>query len=219
MDDKYGEMIILYTWYIVVNTMGSFQSPRVQLLVQSQREQRGSRMKQKPSIGCCYGDKGVLKNSFSCILFLSLSIFYVLLVSLGVPITPVIERPQWLPVGNLKCQKVLQKTRVGSGFTSGVRRATWKAAYHWWVYLWLFSFSLRYQKKTIYAEKSGKGDLTSSEILYNLISSSAFRFTGSSFLSWRTLFLSGIPFTQGSNNSAGLGNSLGSLHSKIGTRP
>lgn len=219
MDDKYGEMIILHTRYIVVSTMGSFQSPCVQLLIQSQKEKRGSRIKQKPSIGGCYGDKGVLKNSFSCILFLSLWVFYVLLVSLGIPITPGIERPWWLPVGNLKCQKVLQKTRARSVLTSGVRCATWKGACHWWVYLWLFSFSLRYQKKIICDEKSGKGDLTSSEILYNLISPSAFRFTGSSFLGWRTLFLSRISCTRGSNNSAGLGNSVSSLPSKPGTRP
>lgn len=72
---------------------------------------------------------------------------------------------------------------AATGLTSGVRLATWQAAYHWWVYLWLFSFSLRYQKKIIYAEKSGKGALTSSEILDYFISPFAFRFIGSSFLS------------------------------------
>lgn len=93
MDDKQEEMIILHPWYIVVSTMGSFQSLGVQLLIQSQKEQRRSRMKQKTSIEGCYGKKEILKNSFSYILFLSLCVLYVLLVSLCVPTTPVSERP------------------------------------------------------------------------------------------------------------------------------
>lgn len=125
------------------------------------------------------------------------------------------------PCGELKMpESAAEGTRwvsAATGLTSGVRLATWQAAYHWWVYLWLFSFSLRYQKKIIYAEKSGKGVLTSSEILDYFINPFAFRFIGSSFLSWRTLFLSGISCTWGSNNSAGLENSVSSLHSETGT--
>lgn len=77
-------------------------------------EQRGSRKKKKPSIGGCYGEKEVLKNSFSCSLFLSLCIFYLLLVSFRCSYYPSDRKAIMAPCGEFKCQEVLQKTRARS---------------------------------------------------------------------------------------------------------
>lgn len=54
--------IILHTCYSMVQMMGLFQSLDVKLIVQSQKEWRWSRIKQKPANGSRYWEKDVLKN-------------------------------------------------------------------------------------------------------------------------------------------------------------